>query len=83
MSFPQDSEHDDADTEAGRKPAMPLLTLWGSAGLPAQLPIHDIWREYAEDVTRAEIPECRHFPARGAARRQCSAHLREFLAPAA
>ncbi|HEX6357054.1 alpha/beta hydrolase [Actinophytocola sp.] len=52
---------DDEDAEAGRRLAMPVLALWGSAGLPARLPTEDIWRQYADDVTAAEIGECGHF----------------------
>ncbi|ULR48424.1 alpha/beta fold hydrolase [Streptomyces deccanensis] len=40
---------------------MPLLALWGFAGLPARLPTLEIWRACADDVTGAEIPECGHF----------------------
>ncbi|MHC3472646.1 alpha/beta fold hydrolase [Streptomyces sp. 7R007] len=52
---------DDEDAAAGRRLTMPVLALWGSAGLPARLPSLDIWRQYADDVTAAEIPECGHF----------------------
>jgi haloacetate dehalogenase len=52
---------DDEDFIAGRRLTMPVLALWGSAGLPARLPSLDIWRQYADDVTAAEIPECGHF----------------------
>src|SRR5206468_316792 len=45
-SFPDDAEHDDAD--AGRKLTMPVLVLWGQAGLLGSLPTVDIWRDYAE-----------------------------------
>ncbi|KAA5832002.1 alpha/beta hydrolase [Saccharopolyspora hirsuta] len=81
-SFPLDSEHDDADAAAGRKLTMPVLALWGSAGLPAKLPMRDIWREYAEDVSCAEIADCGHFLPEERPE-QVLAHLREFLAPAA
>ncbi|MER7011323.1 alpha/beta hydrolase [Saccharopolyspora sp. NPDC000359] len=79
-SFPLDSEHDDADAAAGRKLTMPVLALWGSAGLPAKLPMRDIWREYAEDVSCAEIADCGHFLPEERPE-QVLAHLREFLAP--
>ncbi|MFJ4617222.1 alpha/beta fold hydrolase [Streptomyces sp. NPDC088812] len=52
---------DDEDATAGRRLTMPVLALWGSAGLPARLPSLDIWRQYADDVTAAEIPACGHF----------------------
>jgi pimeloyl-ACP methyl ester carboxylesterase len=58
-SFPTDAEHDDAD--AGRKLEMPVLALWGEAGLLGRLPTLEIWRDYAEDVTGAAIAECGHF----------------------
>ncbi|KAA9164919.1 alpha/beta hydrolase [Amycolatopsis acidicola] len=75
-SFPADAEQDDAD--AGRKLAMPVLALWGQAGLLGKLPTLDIWRDYAENVEGHEIAECGHFlpeeqpgPVLG--------HLRQFL----
>ncbi|MFF3501619.1 alpha/beta fold hydrolase [Streptomyces sp. NPDC003247] len=69
---------DDEDATAGRRLTMPVLALWGSAGLPARLPSLDIWRQYADDVTAAEIPECGHFipEERPDA---LLAHLRTFL----
>ncbi|HKS48426.1 MAG TPA: alpha/beta hydrolase [Amycolatopsis sp.] len=60
-SFPDDAAHDDAD--AGRKLAMPVLALWGSAGLLGRLPALEIWRDYAEDVDGAGLEECGHFLA--------------------
>ncbi|WP_246080154.1 alpha/beta fold hydrolase [Nonomuraea mesophila] len=47
--------------EHGRRLTMPVLALWGSVGLPARMPALEIWREYADDVTGAEIPEYGHF----------------------
>lgn len=69
---------DDEDAAAGRRLTMPVLALWGSAGLPARLPSLEIWRQYADDVTAAEIPECGHFipEERPGA---LVAHLRTFL----
>jgi haloacetate dehalogenase len=52
---------DDEDAAAGRRLTIPILALWGSAGLPARLPTLEIWRQYADDVTGAEIPDCGHF----------------------
>ncbi|WP_443150778.1 alpha/beta fold hydrolase [Nonomuraea sp. KM88] len=57
----QDLVDDDADAVMGRRLAMPVLALWGSAGLPARLPTLEIWREYADDVTGVQIPACGHF----------------------
>jgi haloacetate dehalogenase len=62
-SFPDDADHDEADWAAGRRLTMPVLALWGAAGLPAQLPVVDIWRDYAVDVRGAAIPDCGHFLA--------------------
>ncbi|WP_267593536.1 alpha/beta fold hydrolase [Carbonactinospora thermoautotrophica] len=78
-SFPDDAAHDDADWEAGRRLTMPVLALWGAAGLPARVRVLDIWREYAEDVRGAEIPDCGHFlPEEQPA--LVLEHLRKFLA---
>ncbi|MDA3627942.1 alpha/beta hydrolase [Saccharopolyspora oryzae] len=77
---PLDDEHDNAD--AGRKLTMPVLALWGSAGLPAKLPMREIWRDYAENPTCAEIADCGHFLPEERPE-QVLAHLREFLAAAA
>jgi len=60
---PTDVALDDADAAAGRRLTMPVLALWGSAGLSARLPALEIWREYAHDVPGVEIPECGHFIA--------------------
>ncbi|WP_327181337.1 alpha/beta fold hydrolase [Streptomyces sp. NBC_01334] len=57
----QDVALDDIDAAEGRRLTMPVLALWGSAGLPSRLPTLEIWRAYADDVTGAEIPECGHF----------------------
>jgi haloacetate dehalogenase len=52
---------DDADRNAGRKIAAPLLALWGTKGIPAkgESPL-DVWRRWAVDV-RGEGIECGHF----------------------
>ncbi|MGW0805178.1 alpha/beta fold hydrolase [Nonomuraea sp. NPDC002799] len=80
-SFPHDAEHDDADWEQGRRLEMPVLALWGAAGLPAEVPVLDVWRDYALDVRGAEIPECGHFLAEEQPD-AVLAHLMDFLLPA-
>jgi pimeloyl-ACP methyl ester carboxylesterase len=75
----QDLALDDDDAAMGRKLVMPVLALWGSVGLPSRLPTLDIWREYAEDVTGAQIPECGHFIAEERPDVLLD-HLRGFLA---
>lgn len=62
-SFPDDAELDDADAAAGRRLTMPVLAVWGAAGLPNRLPVLDIWREYADDVRGGPLEECGHFLA--------------------
>jgi haloacetate dehalogenase len=58
-SFPVDADLDDAD--AGRRLTMPVLALWGAAGLLGSLPTLDIWREYADDVRGRALSDCGHF----------------------
>lgn len=74
----EDTALDDIDAVEGRRLTMPLLALWGSAGLPARLQTLEIWRGYADDVTGAEIPECGHFFPEEQPEAQL-AHLRPFL----
>lgn len=75
----QDALHDDEDAAQGRTLTMPLLALWGSSGLPARLPTLEIWRDYANDVAGAQIPECGHFIPEERPR-ELLEHLRVFLA---
>ncbi|MEU2741467.1 alpha/beta hydrolase [Streptomyces sp. NPDC007095] len=75
----EDTALDDIDAAEGRRRTLPLLALWGSEGLPARLPTLEIWRVYADDVTRAEIPECGHFIPEEQPE-ALLAHLRPFLA---
>jgi haloacetate dehalogenase len=60
-TFPDDLDADEVDAAAGRRLGMPLLVLWGESGLPAALPVLQIWRDYAEDVRGEAIPDCGHF----------------------
>jgi haloacetate dehalogenase len=60
-TFPHDLEADEASAAAGQRLAMPVLALWGDAGLPSRLPVLDIWRAYAHDVRGQAIPDCGHF----------------------
>jgi haloacetate dehalogenase len=77
-SYPDDLAADGADAEAGRKLAMPVLVLWGAAGLINALPVLDIWREYATDVRGGPISECGHFLPEEQPE-PVLARLREFL----
>ncbi|MGW4470887.1 alpha/beta fold hydrolase [Nonomuraea sp. NPDC004354] len=77
-SFPDDAAHDDADYDAGKRLEMPVLALWGSAGLPARVGVEEVWRDYARDVRGAEIPDCGHFLAEERPDVVLS-HLRDFL----
>jgi pimeloyl-ACP methyl ester carboxylesterase len=42
---------------------MPVLALWGGAGLVDRLPVREIWAEYADDLEAEAIPDCGHFLA--------------------
>lgn len=77
-SFPTDAADDDANAAAGRRLGMPLLALWGATGLIDGLPVLDIWREYAADVSGTAIAECGHFlPEEQPA--TVLAHIRDFF----
>jgi pimeloyl-ACP methyl ester carboxylesterase len=60
-TFPDDMDADEASAAAGQRLQMPVLALWGDAGLPSRLPVLDIWRRYADDVHGQPIPDCGHF----------------------
>jgi haloacetate dehalogenase len=79
-SFPADAADDDADANAGRKLTMPVLAVWGSAGLLGTLPTLEIWQNYAENITGVELEECGHFLAEEQPDALLS-HLRPFLTP--
>jgi haloacetate dehalogenase len=59
-----DVEHDDADRNAGRHIACPVLVLWAARGaLPRfHADVLDVWRPWAPDV-RGEALDCSHFLA--------------------
>lgn len=51
-----DRAADQADREAGRRISVPLLSIWGDAGIPADGPSPlDVWRKWADDVTGGSI----------------------------
>lgn len=56
-----DRVQDEQDLKAGRRIEVPLLALWGDAGIPASgISPLDVWREYARDVDGRQI-RCGHF----------------------
>jgi haloacetate dehalogenase len=59
-----DVEHDDADREAGRRIACPVLVLWaGRGGLPILYgDVLEVWRPWAPDL-RGEALDASHFLA--------------------
>jgi haloacetate dehalogenase len=42
---------------------MPVLAMWGGAGLVDRLPVREIWAEYADDLETEAVPGCGHFLA--------------------
>ena len=60
-AFEVDLADDDRSYDAGERVRAPLLALWGREGRIDQLPVLDIWRDYAHDVRGAGVAECGHF----------------------
>jgi haloacetate dehalogenase len=60
-SFPDDQAADDESFGAGVRVEAPVLALWGDTGVIGQLPVLEIWREYATNVAGEAIPDCGHF----------------------
>jgi haloacetate dehalogenase len=58
----RDVEHDTADREAGNKITVPLLALWGAAGIPSEKTPLDVWREWATKVEGFPL-RCGHYLA--------------------
>lgn len=56
-----DLAQDRASADAGERLTMPVLALWGDQGLPARLPVLDIWSEYAVNVRGGPVVDCGHF----------------------
>ena len=73
-----DRAHDQADRDAGRKLACPLLVVWGRRYLSAKeaAPL-ETWRDWAEDVREVAL-DCGHFVAEEAPE-ACAAALRDFF----
>ncbi len=69
---------DEADLAAGRKIKVPMLAIWGDAGIPSSgmAPL-DLWRAYAEDVRGQAIRSGHFVPEENP--RDCAAALLEFL----
>ena len=55
-----DVAYDEADRKTGNKIACPMLALWGAGGLPRDLDLLAVWREWATNVQGAAI-DCGHF----------------------
>lgn len=56
-----DRVEDEQDLKAGRRIDIPLLALWGDAGIPASgISPLDVWRDYARAVEGRQI-RCGHF----------------------
>lgn len=75
-----DVEHDRVDFEAGRMIAMPVLALWGAAGIaPAASTPLDTWRKRATSVTGGPI-DAGHFLCEEAPQATAEALLGFFAA---
>ena len=57
-----DLANDEADWAAGKKITVPMLALWGSAGIPSESGPLEIWRQWANDVSGSPI-DSGHFLA--------------------
>ncbi len=69
---------DKADLDAGRRIEVPLLALWGDAGLPASgaAPL-EVWRQYAQDVRGQAIASGHFVPEENP--QACADALLDFL----
>ena len=69
---------DEADVAAGRKINVPLLAMWGDAGIPSSgIDPLDLWRGYAETVQGQAIASGHFVPEENP--RDCLAALLAFL----
>jgi haloacetate dehalogenase len=59
----EDGPADESSAAEGRRLTMPVLALWGAAGLVDRLPVREIWAQYAVDVEAEAIADCGHFLA--------------------
>ena len=69
---------DEADRDAGRKIVVPMLAIWGDAGIPSSgLSPLDLWRDYAKDVHGQAIRSGHFVPEENPG--DCAAALLDFL----
>jgi haloacetate dehalogenase len=74
-----DCQLDEADLEAGKKIACPVLAIWGDRGRPhKRRQVMDTWRRWATDVSGEGLP-CGHFLAEEAPE-ETRAALERFFA---
>ncbi len=57
-----DLAYDTADKDAGRKIEVPMLALWGDAGIPGERGPLDIWRNWATNVSGHAIDSGHFLP---------------------
>jgi haloacetate dehalogenase len=59
-----DLDHDEADRAAGKKIGCPVLTLWGTQGLPANARLDTLacWRDWATDLRGHPIESGHYMP---------------------
>ena len=73
-----DRVQDEDDLKAGRRIDVPMLAIWGDAGIPASgISPLDVWREFARDVTSASVASGHFVPEENPA--GCLAAIEEFL----
>lgn len=60
--YTTDRMNDEIDRNAGRKIAVPMLALWGTAGIPDASGPLPIWRDWAKDVTGQPIDSGHYIP---------------------
>lgn len=74
-----DRLQDEQDLKAGRKITVPMLALWGDAGIPASgISPLDVWREFARDVQGMSVPSGHFVPEENPA--ACAESLLKFFA---
>ena len=60
-AFEVDRPRWEQENKEGKRLQVPIYLLWGAYGNLGNQPVLDLWREVAQDVRGAAVPECSHW----------------------